>query len=247
MHLTLGFNLSCASAESRACVGSLGNAARPFLRFALAVFIASFAGCATTPTVSNLAVRIVDAQGEALASDALVLPGSTASVAEVFAIGENGEQTLLQPGVDFGVEVRGGSWNPVGNQLLFAAEPEQIPEGGYLVTLVHAKGFSLTRRFLPDFARLHGPAPDALQSFSVSLVWQEEGKDQEVPTGTPLVPGQEYRATVVAVDSLGRQFSVTDSKYPIPLNRVQISTVGLRRTSADPLRFVADYRGGGGG
>ena len=168
---------------------------------------------------------------------ALVVPGSSARLGDVHAISQNGEQTRLQPGAGFSVEVRGGTWRPVGNEVRFSADPNEIPEGGYAVTVADAGGLSLTRRFRPDFARVRGPEPGTLQAFDVSLVWQEDGQDFEVPKGTPLMPGQAYRVKIVAVDALGRQFSPSDSDYPIPLERIQLLTTGLERSSTDPLHF----------
>ena len=205
-------------------------------------------GCTTAPPpITDLDFRVVqsDGSGSPLEPDALVLPGSSATLDRVLLTDGEGGRTILEgPQADaVSVSVAGGSFDAETGEIRFSRDRAQVPADGYAVTVSHTDGSArATRRFTADFARLLGPEPEHATGFSVELTWEADGQSYRLPEGTVLIPGETYGLYAEIKDSRGRDFTSISTQHPIPMERLQSAGQGM--TPVEDGRFRADHGAG---
>ena len=184
--------------------------------------------------------------------NASVMPGSSLQLGEVTSTDESGGQrTLNNEGEDgeseYTVTVRGGTFDPVSNQVNFSENPAEIPAEGYEVIVEHADGARSVTRFTPDFASVNGPEPGDLQSFDVRMVWEDgNGQRYSIPEGTALIPGENYSLLAEARDRSGREFSSDSGTDPVPADRLEIALDNMSPGNS-PGTVMASGSGGQSG
>ena len=204
-----------------------------------AALLTLLVGCATTPAVTSLSFSLSGAQGQLIAKDTLVLPGSSAKLLEVTITDGAGQQRRVAEGAGYVVEVLGGTWNPATGEVRFGSRKSQVPETGYEVAVVHEQGFRAVQRFKPDFARVDGPEPDEVATFDILLVGRENDDRYQIPQDAALIPGRAYELHASATDILGRNFSTTSADYPIPVDRIQLALTGFRQEADGLMQLTA--------
>ena len=210
------------------------------------VTMAVLHGCATAPIISTITFQVTDAEGLRIAPNALVVPGTSLSLSDVVAVTENGQNVPLMLDEDYRVEVLGGTWNAATGQIHLIASRQAVPVTGYQVSIVHSDGTRHRQQFQPDFARIFGPEPGDIQSFDISLEWDDHDQAFPMREGTALIPDDTYSLRASAMDRQGRTFATGNPDFPIPLERLRIVTAGLDPLADGQLRFRAGRPGDSG-
>lgn len=203
-----------------------GRAGRPAI---LAMALVLTFGCATTPPqIAGVDFLLADSQGETVAENALVIPGSTMTFDRVFVTDIDGNQRTLQGNGEYVVDVAGGTYDRISGEIRLSDDRGEVPVEGYEIAVTHLDGIRAVKRFQADFARIHGPDPGAVTSFEAGLVWSNGGTSVDIAQGTPLIPGAQYRLQARVRDGLGRDFTLLDSDYVIPRDRIATTIAGFR-------------------
>ena len=198
------------------------------------------AGCATTSVVEDVRFAMVTPQDGTKPPDSLMRPGTTLKVGQVTLTDAQGTTRAPETPGEISVEVKGGTYDAQTGEVTFSKDPNAVPPEGYEVAVVHADGARSVQRFKPDFALILGPSPEDVRSFRIGLIWRENGTVYSIEEGTPLIPGEEYELRAVADDVHGRKFTSTDSNYPIPAERIEMTLTGLRPTGSNDNRLLAE-------
>ena len=206
-------------------------------------------GCVTVPAViADADFTLVDSRGESLDEGALVLPGSVAKLRLVSGVDAEGNRRQAESD-EYEVNVAGGTYDAGTREISFNADRGRVPPDGYDVR-VQLGGAVAVKRFRADFARIHGPDPDAARSLALELVWHGAGETHVIDQATPLIPGENYALRVVVYDDLGRRFTSDGGDFTIPLERLETNALGFARsgfrlTASDGPAYRIEVRYGG--
>ena len=195
-------------------------------------------GCATTSLVENVGFDLVTPENRTKPPDSLTRPGTRVKVARVRLTDAQGAAREPQTPDELSVEVKGGTYDAQTSEIVFSDDPDTVPPEGYEVTVIHADGARSVQRFKADFALILGPNARDVQSFRIALLWRKDGTPYEILEGTPLIPDEEYEVRVVANDVHGRKFSSSDSNYPVPADRLEMTLTGFTRTDPGTTGLV---------
>lgn len=195
-------------------------------------------GCAATP-VSDMSFKVADAKNEPVEEGSRVRPGSSVQVSEIKGKDSTGKERQMGEGDEVKVEVKGGTYDAESGEVRFSENRSDVPPEGYEITVVHGDGARVTQRFTPDFALIEGPAAEDVESFDVSMTWEEDGQAYTISEGTALIPGGQYDLQAVARDKLGREFSTASSEFPIPPERISTTLTGFHPRGGEGLGLQA--------
>ena len=195
-------------------------------------------GCASTPQISGLTLKVKDSESMEIKENSRVLPGSSLKVSEISGIGTKGESHSLKQN-DYSVQVKGGKYNAETGEFELEKNLARIPSDGYEISVEHSNGVRTVQKFLPDVARIQGPAAREVESFEAKLLWEKDGTKYEITEGTPLIPGEQYELQTSVRDQEGRLFSTTRPTFPIPDARLDTDMSGFSSSGESLTKLVA--------
>ena len=204
-----------------------------------ALVLAIAAGCAAPAVVDNVGFDVITAENRTMLPDSPIRPGARIKLDRILLTDSQGASRQPETADEVSVEVRGGTYDAATGEIVFSDRREAVPPEGYEVTVIHADGARSVQRFKADFALVHGPDAPDVESFRIALLWRQDGTPYEIPEGTPLIPGEEYEIRAVANDVHGRKFSSSDSNYPLPPDRLEMTLAGFARVDPGTTGLVA--------
>ena len=202
-------------------------------------------GCVSAPQISDLTLKVRDSESRELKENSQVLPGSTLKLSEILGIGTKGESHPLAQ-KDYSVQVKGGKYNAGTREFKLEGDPARIPSDGYEITVEHTNGVRTVQKFIPDIARIQGPAAHEVESFEAKLLWEKDGAKYEITAGTPLIPGEKYELQTNVSDKGGRSFSTTMPTFPVPDARLNTELTGFKSTGESLTNLVAGKQAASG-
>ena len=203
-----------------------------------AVLFYLLVSCAVAPTVQSVDFQLADPWPDGSA----VRPGAVTRITDVNVTDDQGNVVVLSEPGSYRVEVDGGTWDGDTGEIAFSADEGEIAASGYAITVIPDLDTDIraVKRFEPDWALVHGPAPDDLASFDAMLVWtDEDGAEWQIPEDVPLIPGSEYRLLITAQDKSGRRFSSGPQGLPIPSSRIQMNLNLFAPSGGEWSRLIA--------
>ena len=205
----------------------------------VALVLAIAAGCAAPSVVENVGFHVVTPENRTVPPDSLMRPGTRVKVDRILLTDSLGTSRPPAEAGEVSVEVTGGTYDAKTREIVFSDDRSAVRGDAYEVMVVHADGVRSVQRFKADFALLHGPDASDVRSFRVTLIWRKDGTPYEIMEGTPLIPGEAYEVRAVANDVHGRKFSSTDSSYPVPADRIEMTVTGFARVDPTTMSLVS--------